>query len=166
MSRSELLGRLDVLLGGRVAERLVFGEVSTGAANDLQRATDLARAMLTQYGMGETLGPVTYNRRNQPVFLPQDSSYLPPGQEYSEATAAGLDAELRALLDQRQERVEGLLAEHRDELEQVAGRLLEDEVIDGEEFYRLLGLPEPGGGPDALRQVPPPNPAPMPTDER
>jgi cell division protease FtsH len=166
MSRSELLGRLDVLLGGRVAERLVFGEVSTGAANDLQRATDLARAMLTQYGMGETLGPVTYNRRNQPVFLPQDSSYLPPGQEYSEATAAGLDAELRALLDQRQERVEGLLAEHRDELEQVAGRLLEDEVLDGEEFYRLLGLPAPGGGPDALREVPPPNPAPMPTDER
>ncbi len=151
MSRSELLGKLDVFLGGRVAEKIVFGEVSTGAANDLQRATDMARAMLTQYGMGETLGPVTYARRNQPIFLPQDSSgFLPPAQEYSEATAASLDQELRKLLEEREQRVEQLLAEHRDQLEAVARKLLEQEVIEGPEFYRMLGMePEAPADPPA-----------------
>jgi len=157
MSRSELVGRLDVLLGGRVAEKLVFGEVSTGASNDLARATDMARAMLTQYGMGQTLGPVTYTRRNQPVFLPGDSTYAPPAQDYSEATAASLDKELRALLEEREERVEGMLTEHRAELEKIAAKLLEHEVLDGAEFYRLLGMeaPRPGEGPDAMSEVPP-----------
>ncbi len=140
MSKSELLGRLDVLLGGRVAEQIVFGEVSTGAANDLQRATDMARAMLTQYGMGETLGPVTYVRRSQPLFLPTDSAFLPPAQEYSEATAAALDAELRKLLEEREARVRGVLEEHREQLEQVAQTLLQKEVLEGAEFYRMLGL--------------------------
>ncbi len=143
MSRSELVGKLDVLLGGRVAEKIIFGEGSTGAANDLQRATDLARAMLTQYGMGTTLGPVTYSRRNQPVFLPQDSSYLPPSQDYSEATAAGLDDELRRLLEEREERVNQVLSEHRDQLEAVAQKLLVKEVLGSDEFYALLGM-DPG----------------------
>jgi cell division protease FtsH len=143
MSRSELVGKLDVLLGGRVAEKIIFGEVSTGAANDLQRATDLARAMLTQYGMGNTLGPVTYSRRNQPVFLPQDSSYMPPSQDYSEATAASLDDELRRLLEEREERVNQVLSEHRDQLESVAAKLLDKEVLDRKEFYGLLGI-DPG----------------------
>jgi len=143
MSRSELVGKLDVLLGGRVAEKIIFGEGSTGAANDLQRATDLARAMLTQYGMGTTLGPVTYSRRNQPVFLPQDSSYLPPSQDYSEATAAGLDDELRRLLEEREERVSQVLSEHRDQLEAVAQKLLVKEVLGSDEFYALLGM-DPG----------------------
>ncbi|KMY67853.1 cell division protein FtsH [Desulfocarbo indianensis] len=140
MSRSELVGKLDVLLGGRVAEKIIFGEVSTGASNDLQRATDLARAMLTQYGMGTTLGPVTYSRRNQPIFMPQDSSYLPPGQEYSEATAAGLDDELRRLLEEREDRVNQVLSEHRDQLEAVAQKLLDQEVLESREFYTMLGL--------------------------
>jgi len=143
MSRSELVGKLDVLLGGRVAEKIIFGEVSTGASNDLQRATDLARAMLTQYGMGATLGPVTYSRRNQPIFMPQDSGYLPPGQEYSEATAASLDDELRRLLEEREDRVNQLLTEHRDQLEAVAQKLLEQEVLEGRDFYTMLGL-DPG----------------------
>ncbi|MFZ5586411.1 MAG: ATP-dependent zinc metalloprotease FtsH [Thermodesulfobacteriota bacterium] len=140
MSRSELVARVDVLLGGRVAEKLVFGEVSTGAANDLMRATDMARAMLTQYGMGETLGPVTYTRRSQPIFLPQDASLVPPSQEYSEATAAALDQELKTFLQQRQGHVEELLTSHRQRLDQVADRLLEKEVIDGKEFYELAGV--------------------------
>ncbi|MFH1059391.1 MAG: ATP-dependent zinc metalloprotease FtsH [Pseudomonadota bacterium] len=140
MSRTELVARVDVLLGGRVAEKLVFGEVSTGAANDLMRATDMVRAMLTQYGMGETLGPVTYTRRSQPIFLPQDASMVPPAQEYSEATAAALDQELKHFLDQRQGHVEELLTSHRQRLDQVAARLLEKEVIDGKEFYELAGV--------------------------
>ncbi|MBI4798431.1 MAG: ATP-dependent metallopeptidase FtsH/Yme1/Tma family protein [Desulfarculus sp.] len=148
MGRSELVSRLDVLLGGRVAESLIFGEVSTGAANDLMRATDMARAMLTQYGMGTTLGPVTYSRRTQPIFLPQDATMMPPPQEFSEATAAALDQELKAFLVERQEHVEALLASHRDKLALVAARLLENEVIDGKEFAQLVGLPaeEAAGG--------------------
>ncbi|MGD8564528.1 MAG: ATP-dependent zinc metalloprotease FtsH [Desulfarculaceae bacterium] len=138
MSRSELVAKVDVLLGGRVAERLVFGEVSTGAANDLQRATDMVRAMLTQYGMGETLGPVTYNRRNQPVFLPQDQAVLPPAQDFSEVTAAALDKELHDMLEQRENRVEELLTQNRNLLENVAGLLLEKEVLEGEEFQALV----------------------------
>ena len=140
MSQSELEARIEVLLGGRVAEKLVFGEVSTGAANDLMRATDMARAMLTQYGMGQTLGPVTYSRRNQPIFLPNDATLAPPPAEFSEATAAALDQELRAFLDKRQQRVEELLAGHREALERVAGALLDKEVLDGKEFYELAGL--------------------------
>jgi len=141
MGRSELVGRVDVLLGGRVAERLVFGEVSTGAANDLMRATDMVRAMLTQYGMGSTLGPVTYSRRTQPVFLPQDAGLLPPAQEFSEATAAALDQELKTFMEERQAHVEELLSSHREALDKVAARLLEKEVIDGKDFAQLAGLP-------------------------
>ncbi|MCB2189070.1 MAG: ATP-dependent zinc metalloprotease FtsH [Deltaproteobacteria bacterium] len=138
MGYSELLARVDVMLGGRVAEKLTFDEVSTGASNDLQRATDLVRAMLTQYGMGETLGPVTYNRRNQPVFMPSEGGLLSPGQEYSEATAAALDEELRRVLSKREKYVEELLKEHAALLQKVADQLLRDEVIDGKEFARLI----------------------------
>lgn len=140
MSQSELEARIDVLLGGRVAEKLSFGEVSTGAANDLMRATDMARAMLTQYGMGQTLGPVTYSRRNQPIFLPNDATMAPPPAEFSEATAAALDQELRVFMQKRQERVEELLASHRASLDKVAAALLDKEVLDGKEFYELAGL--------------------------
>ena len=138
MSQSELEGKVDVMLGGRVAERLIFNEVSTGAANDLQRATDLVRAMLTQYGMGTTLGPVTYSPRNQPVFLPQDSVFAPSGQGYSQATAAALDEELRRFMENREQRVEKLLTEHRALLEEVAQELLKEEVIDGARFQELI----------------------------
>ncbi|MFH1033853.1 MAG: ATP-dependent zinc metalloprotease FtsH [Pseudomonadota bacterium] len=141
MGRSELVSRVDVLLGGRVAERLVFGEVSTGAANDLMRATDMVRAMHTQYGMGTTLGPVTYSRRSQSIFLPQDATMLPPPQEFSEATAAALDQELKAFMTEREAHVEELLGSHRQVLDQVAARLLENEVIDGKEFAEMVGLP-------------------------
>ncbi len=138
MSKTELEGRVDVLLGGRVAERLTFGEVSTGAANDLQRATDMVRAMLTQYGMGDTLGPVTYTARNQPVFLPQDSLLAPAAKDYSEATAAALDEELRRFMETREERVEDLLRDHGDLLKKVAGVLLEKEVLSGAQFQELV----------------------------
>ncbi|MEW5914641.1 MAG: ATP-dependent zinc metalloprotease FtsH [Thermodesulfobacteriota bacterium] len=144
MSQSELEGRVDVLLGGRVAERLHFGEVSTGAANDLQRATDMVRAMLTQYGMGQTLGPVTYSRRNQPVFLAPDSMLAPPAQEYSEATAAALDKELRQFMETRENRVQDLLQEHGDLLKAVAERLLKDEVLGGDDFMAMVNKDQAG----------------------
>ncbi|MCF8031839.1 MAG: ATP-dependent zinc metalloprotease FtsH [Desulfarculaceae bacterium] len=142
MAQSELQGKVDVMLGGRVAERIIFGEVSTGAANDLQRATDLVLAMLTQYGMGNTLGPVTYARRGQPVFIPQDSAFAPQPNEFSEATAAALDEELRRFMEDREQHVENLLSQHRDLLEKVAVKLLDVEVLDEPQFRELIGKVE------------------------
>jgi cell division protease FtsH len=152
MSQSELEGKVDVMLGGRVAERLIFHEVSTGAANDLQRATDLVRAMLTQYGMGTTLGPVTYNPRNQPVYLPQDSMFAPPSQEYSQATAAALDEELKRFMEDREQRVENLLTEHHALLEKVAQELLKEEVIDGARFQEIIQAESESQSPPAPEQ--------------
>ncbi len=144
MTKAELLGRIDVLLGGRAAEDIVFGDVSTGAHNDLQRATDIARAMVSEYGMGTTLGPATFPRQNRPVFLAPEQAPL-AGREYSEATAARLDLEIKALLDDRLERVSSLLAEKRPALERVARELLEKEVLDDARFEALLAEAEESG---------------------
>ena len=137
MTRSELLGKIDVLLGGRVAEELLFGEVSTGAHNDLQRATDIARAMVAEYGMGETLGLSTYPRQARPMFLsPEQAPLL--GKEYSEATAASLDLEVKAILEAGRLRVRAILEEHLDTLKAIAARLLKTEVMDAAEFESFV----------------------------
>jgi cell division protease FtsH len=138
MTKSELFARIDVLLGGRVAEQLTFGEVSTGAANDLKRATELGRAMLSEYGMGQTLGPVTFTQRNQPVFLPSEGGFAPAGREISESTAAALDKELSELMLTCEKRVENLLKENRANLDKIANLLLQKEVLDSEEFYDIV----------------------------
>ena len=138
MTQPELLGKIDVLLGGRAAERLVFGETSTGAHNDLQRATDIARAMVAEYGMGKTLGPATYPRQNRPMFLSPDQTGL-AGREYSEATAAQLDAEIKEILEAADERVGDLLAGKREILDRVATALLDKETLDETAFKELLG---------------------------
>jgi cell division protease FtsH len=140
MTRQELLGKIDVLLGGRMAEAVIFGDVSTGAHNDLQRATDVARAMVAEYGMGETLGLSTYPRQKHPVFLGQDQ-FGHGAKEYSEATAARLDEEVKNLIDERARHVRTMLTEKKALLEQIAGQLLSSEVMDEEEFYRLIGKP-------------------------
>ncbi|MHC1728770.1 MAG: ATP-dependent zinc metalloprotease FtsH [Syntrophobacteraceae bacterium] len=145
MTRQELLGKIDVLLGGRIAEQTVFGDVSTGAHNDLQRATDIARAMVSEYGMGQTLGLSTYPRQNRPMFLsPEQAPLL--GKEYSEDTAAKLDQEVKGLIDERAEAVKRLLVSERSLLEKVAQRLMEAESMDGDEFYRILGREAPPEG--------------------
>jgi len=137
MTRQELLGKIDVLLGGRVAEELVFNEISTGAHNDLQRATDIARAMVAEYGMGETLGLSTYPRQARPMFLSPEQAPL-MGKEYSESTAAKLDAEVRELLEAARRRVREILEEHKEELEAIAQQLLKTEVMDAAQFEALL----------------------------
>lgn len=137
MTRQELLGKIDVLLGGRVAEELVFNEISTGAHNDLQRATDIARAMVSEYGMGETLGLSTYPRQARPMFLSPEQAPL-TGKEYSESTAAKLDAEVRELLEVARQRVRGILDEHKEQLESIAQQLLKIEVLDSAQFEALL----------------------------
>ncbi|MCU0588132.1 MAG: ATP-dependent zinc metalloprotease FtsH [Syntrophobacteraceae bacterium] len=138
MTRQELLGKIDVLLGGRMAETVVFEDVSTGAHNDLQRATDIARAMVSEYGMGETLGLSTYPRQRHPVFLSPEQASL-AGKEYSEATAARLDEEVKTLITERAEHVKALLTRKQEILEKVSRRLLEVETMDGEEFHALAG---------------------------
>ncbi|MDG0855831.1 ATP-dependent zinc metalloprotease FtsH [Roseateles puraquae] len=137
MRRSELLDRLDVLLGGRVAEQLVFDDVSTGAENDLQRATDLARHMVTHYGMSEALGLATYDARPAPLFL--NGPTLPEPRTFSERTAEAIDAEVRKLLDEARERVTQTLGAHRETLESLAALLLEKEVVDRKMLDGLIG---------------------------
>ena len=136
LKRSELLDRLDVLLGGRVAEELVYGDVSTGAQDDLQRATDMARHMITQYGMSERLGTVTFDTARQGSFL----AVAPPPQtqSYSEETARIIDEELARLIREAHDRVKQTLSEQRQTLEALARLLLEQEVVDRPALDALL----------------------------
>jgi cell division protease FtsH len=136
MTRSELLDRLAVLLGGRVAEELVFKEISTGAQNDLQRATDIARSMVTEYGMSDRLGLVSYERPRQPMFLPENFS---PGKNYSEAKAAQIDEEVTQFIEEAHQRVRKILSERRTVLDDLAHLLSEKESVQGEELRKMLG---------------------------
>jgi cell division protease FtsH len=134
MTRAELLDRLDVLLGGRVAEEITFGDVSTGAQDDLQRATDIARHMITRWGMSETLGLGTFEEPNRAAFLPG----LGTPREYSEDTARAIDAEIRQFLDRAHARVLETLTARRTALETLAKLLIDHEVVDGEQLSRLV----------------------------
>ena len=135
MTRPELLDRLAVLLGGRVAEELVFGEISTGAQNDLQRATDIARSMVTEYGMSDLLGPVTYDRPRQPMFLPESYS---PAKTYSETRATQIDEEISSLMEKAEGRVRNILSERRKVLDDLARLLSQKEMVQGEELRKML----------------------------
>jgi len=136
MTREELLDRLSVLLGGRVAEELIFRDISTGAQNDLQRATDIARSMVTEYGMSEKLGLVTYAKERRPLFL--DTGFS-PAKEYSDETAREIDAEVSRLIAESHDRVRKILKEKGQQLEKIAQTLLEKETILGEELQELVG---------------------------
>jgi cell division protease FtsH len=142
MTRSELLDRMAVLLGGRVAEELVFGEISTGAQNDLQRATDIARSMVTEYGMSDRLGLVTYERERKPLFLPEGFS---SSKTYSEEKAAEIDDEISKVVEESHQKVRAILAEKREVLEKLAKLLLEKEIVQGEELREMLGKKETKG---------------------
>jgi cell division protease FtsH len=132
----ELLDRLDVLLGGRVAEQLVYGEVSTGAQNDLQRATDMARHMVTQYGMSPLLGPATLQNTGAAMFLPEMQPA--PRGDYSERTAQSIDEEVRRLLSESEQRVRATLTASRAQLDALAGALLEHETVERSALLTLL----------------------------
>ncbi len=140
LTRQELLDRLDVLLGGRVAEELVFSDVSTGAQDDLQRATDIARHMITRYGMSEALGLATFEAPRQALFL-----QVPTGgpKEYSEETARQIDAEIHELLQASRGRVRETLTAKRHLLEALAKLLMEREVVDRDSLTQLLAAPSP-----------------------
>jgi len=137
MSRQELLEKIDVLLGGRGAEMIIFQDITTGAQNDLQRATEIARSMVTLYGMTDNLGPVTYQSQPNP-FLPQQPNFF-PAREVSEETARMIDSEVRSIIDARLEQVLDTLRQHEDVLHKVAERLLVKETIEAEEFLEIIG---------------------------
>jgi len=138
MTKTELLDRLAVLLGGRVAEEIVFGEISTGAHNDLQRSTDIATSMVKEFGMSEKLGYVTFQKEKQPLFLP---SSLLPTREYSEDTAKQIDEEVKKIVDETYLRVKEILTGKKDKLEELARLLLEKEVVEETDLKKILELP-------------------------
>jgi cell division protease FtsH len=139
LQRGDLLNQLAVLLGGRTAEEIALGEISTGAQNDLQRATDIARSMVTEWGMSDELGAVNYDgpKRNRFLELPM----APERGAYAEDTARLIDAEVKRLMTEAHERARHILTERRHLLEQVTRRLLDVEVMEGDELRQILRSP-------------------------
>ncbi|NLL36147.1 MAG: ATP-dependent metallopeptidase FtsH/Yme1/Tma family protein [Fretibacterium sp.] len=135
MSRSDLLNRICILLSGRVAEELVFGDVTSGAANDLERSTHTARQMVTELGMSERLGLVKLGRKREEIFLGRDIS---EDRNYSEEVAYAIDQEVKSIIDSCYERTRDILTENRELLDKISGILLEREVLDGKEFEALM----------------------------
>ena len=135
LSKRYMEDRIVSLLGGRVAEQLCLGDVSTGASNDIQRATEIARKMAAVYGMSEALGPVSFDGGQEEVFIGRTMGH---SRSYSEAVAARIDEEVRATVDRAYRRCEALLTEYRPQLDAVAAYLLEHETMEREEFLRVF----------------------------
>jgi cell division protease FtsH len=135
VAREELIDELAMLLGGRVAEELVFGDITTGAQNDLDRATKIARQMVTEYGMSDRLGPLTLGQKSGEVFLGRDFASHP---DYSDQVAFEIDSEIRALIDRAHDEALEILTDHRDRLDAIAAALQEKETIEKEELIGLL----------------------------
>ncbi|HUR35437.1 MAG TPA: ATP-dependent zinc metalloprotease FtsH [Vicinamibacterales bacterium] len=137
-TRRQLMGELAVLLGGRTAEEITFGEITTGAQNDVLRATDIARAMVCEFGMSEELGLINYDGNKRPKFLdiamPQERGL------YSEETALKIDSEIKRLITEAHDTARRILTERRDQVDVIARRLLSVEVMEGEELRQILGL--------------------------
>jgi cell division protease FtsH len=156
MTRQDLHSQLAVLLGGRSAEEIAFGEVTTGAQNDLQRATDIARAMVTEFGMSDALGVVNYNSHKRAAFL--DTPFIQERGNYAEDTAQQIDAEVKRILTEAHNEARRILREKRDILDALSERLLIKEVIEADELMEIMG-PLPPKDPNAVPvEVPPPIP--------
>ena len=152
-SREEMREELVVLLGGRVAEALVLDDISTGASNDIERATKIARAMVTKYGMSEKLGPITYGSDDSNPFLGKEMGHI---SNYSEQTASEIDEEIQSIISTAYQKTEQILRDHIDELHRLAGVLYEKEKIDGVEFQQVMdgNLLPSGMAAQALGQEP------------
>src|SRR6202040_2929358 len=141
MTRGDLQGQLAVLLAGRTAEEIALGEISTGAQNDLQRASDIARAMVTEFGMSDSIGAINYEGQKRARFLD-----IPMPQErglYAEDTAQKIDAEVKRILTEAHDKAREILTGSREKLEIVTRRLLEVEVMEGDELRQLMGIEKP-----------------------
>jgi cell division protease FtsH len=128
--------QIAILMGGRIAEDMVFGEVTTGAGNDIERATDLARKMVCEWGMSEAMGPLSYGSKNGEVFLGRDFNQ---SSDYSQSTADKIDAEVRRIVQEQHEKALSILTEHRALLDSMAEALLNYETIDKDDLDTLIG---------------------------
>lgn len=138
-SRSYFEARLPVMMGGRVAEEIVFGDITTGAYDDLQKATELARNMVCHYGMSPKMGPMIFGKENGQVFLGRD---IGEERNYSDETARMIDSEIKRILQEAYDKAKKILEDNRDKLEILAQKLLEKETLEGAEVRTLLGLPD------------------------
>jgi cell division protease FtsH len=134
-SKSQLLDSITGLLGGRVSESLVFQDVTTGAQNDLQRATDISRAMVCEYGMSEKLGTLTFGRHHGNPFLGRD---IMEDRNYSEDVASAIDSEVRQIIDNCHQRAVDILSANRDQMDNIVQELLVKETLNREEFLALI----------------------------
>jgi cell division protease FtsH len=134
-TREQLQARIAVCMGGRIAEDLTFGQISTGAQNDIEQATEMARKMVCEWGMSEALGPLTYGKKEEQIFLGKEFNRH---QDYSEATALKIDAEIKRIVSEQYERANGVLTEKRHFLVSIAEALLEHEVLDAEQLKQIL----------------------------
>jgi cell division protease FtsH len=136
-SRSYIKTQLVILLGGRTAEEIIFDEITTGAGNDIERATSLARKMVCEWGMSDKLGPMTFGRKHEEIFLGREFAQAP---EYSGDTARTIDAEVSAIVKEAHDTARELLTKHKEDLHKIANALLEKEILDREELLELVGL--------------------------
>jgi cell division protease FtsH len=156
-TRSQFQDMLAVAMGGRVAEELNFQEITTGASNDLEQATRMARQMVTRYGMSDKLGPRTFGRREELIFLGREISEQ---RDYSDKVAEEIDAEVHRLVNQAYETAKSILTTHRTKLIQIARHLIQHETVESEELQRLFNSPPP-----SLEELARPLPAPTPAAE-
>jgi cell division protease FtsH len=179
-SRDQLESRIAVCMGGRIAEELTFEQITTGAQNDIEQATEMARKMVCEWGMSDALGPLTYGKKEEAIFLGKEFNRH---QDYSEATALKIDAEIKRIVTEQYARAQRILTDKRPELVKVAEALLEHEVLDALQLGQLLSgqpleirpprstpaVPVPAregkvdGGERAGGILPPPMAAPKPT---
>jgi len=140
-TRLEINGRLAVLLGGRVAEEMVFNEITTGAQNDLSKATDIAHKMVTEFGMSERIGSISLKRPDEEIFLGRDFNREP---RFSDKTSEIIDEEVKRIIEEAKKNAEQVLRENQDKLKTLAERLIEKEILDADEVERIFkGEPEP-----------------------
>jgi cell division protease FtsH len=135
-SKTEFEDKIAGLLGGTASERMIFGDTTTGASNDIEKATDLARRMVTEFGMSDKLGPLSFGKRDELIFLGRE---IGEQRNYSDEVAKTIDEEVRAIIDRAYERAMEVLETHRDRLEALADKLIAQETVDGEEFEKLFG---------------------------
>lgn len=135
VTKNELLDKLTALLGGRAAEEVVFGDVTSGAANDIERATEIARNMVCQLGMSEELGPLAWGKEEQEVFLGKEITRL---RNYSEEVASKIDEEVKKIVTNCYERAKEIIRKYRKQLDNIVEILLEKETIEGEELRKIL----------------------------
>jgi cell division protease FtsH len=156
-TKDQLESRIAVCMGGRIAEDMTFSQITTGAQNDIEQATEMARKMVCEWGMSESLGPLTYGKKEEQIFLGREFNRH---QDYSEATALKIDAEIKRIVSEQYERATGILTDKRQILVAVAEALLEHEVLDAGQLNQLMR-----GEPLEIRKPPRPTPAPLPARE-